>query len=67
LIEAQIKEGDNGDDFRNENEIVNLQNIYWKTMKEMEHFLFYFFQFCDVTNIVCYHISAYNYRQEWHT
>jgi hypothetical protein len=28
LIEAQIKEGDNGDDFRNENEIVNLQNIY---------------------------------------
>jgi hypothetical protein len=28
LIEAQIKEGDNGDVFRNENEILNLQNIY---------------------------------------
>jgi len=25
---------------------------------------FYFiFQFCDVTNVVCYHISAYNYCQ----
>jgi hypothetical protein len=28
LIEAQIKEGENGDVFRNENEFVNLQNIY---------------------------------------
>jgi hypothetical protein len=28
LIEAQIKEGENGDVLRNDNEIVNLQNIY---------------------------------------
>ncbi len=34
LIEAQIKEGENGDVLRNDNEIVNLQNIYWKTMKQ---------------------------------
>ncbi len=45
LIEAQLKEGDNGDVFRNDNEIVNLQNIYWKTMKQpwrKWNILFYF-------------------------
>jgi hypothetical protein len=28
LIKAQIKEGENGDVFKNENEIVNLQTNY---------------------------------------
>ncbi len=65
LIKAQIKEGENGDVFKNENEIVNLQTNYWKTMKQpwRKWNILFYFQFCDVTNVVCYHISAYNYRQ----
>lgn len=45
LIEAQIKEGENGDVFKNENEICeptkNLLKNNETTMKEMEHFILF--------------------------